>query len=108
MNHYFQKIKMHLKSYDHRVLDRAIGEIMDVLKCNGAKVVGPIPMPRHKMKFTLNRSPHIDKEARDQFEIITYNRLLEVWCNEKTSEVLNQIVIPSDVEINIKIGGDKL
>jgi len=98
-----QKIKMRLKSYDYRVLDRALREIIEAALCAGAIVRGPIPLPRNIYKFILLRSPHIDKKARDQFERRTHNRLLEVECTAQTLEALMGLTVASEVDVEIKI-----
>ncbi len=98
-----QKIKMRLKSYDYRVLDRALREIIEAALCAGAIVRGPIPLPRKNYKFILLRSPHIDKKARDQFERRTHNRLLEVECTAQTLEALMGLTVASEVDVEIKI-----
>lgn len=98
-----QKIKMRLRSYDYRVLDRAVSEIMETAQRTGARVRGPIPLPQQIHKFTILRSPHIDKKARDQFERRTYNRLLEVDCTSQTLEALMGLTVASEVEVEIKV-----
>jgi len=94
---------MRLKSYDYRVLDRALREIIEAALCAGAIVRGPIPLPRKNYKFILLRSPHIDKKARDQFERRTHNRLLEVVCTAQTLEALMGLTVASEVDVEIKI-----
>jgi len=98
-----QKITMRLRSYDHRVLDKAVREIMDTAQRTGALVRGPIPLPLQLKKVTLLRSPHIDKKARDQFEIRTYNRLLEVHCTSQTLEALMGLTVASEVQVEIGV-----
>ena len=73
-----EKIRIKLKAYDHRVLDQSVQEIVGTAKKTGAKVIGPIPLPTHVWKTTVLRGPHIDKKARDQFEIRTHKRLIEL------------------------------
>jgi small subunit ribosomal protein S10 len=97
-----KKVKMRLCSYDHRVLDRAIADITDTALSTGAHVCGPIPLPRRIEKFTLLRSPHIDKKARDQFERRTFNRLIEVDCTEETLKALMELNLASEVNVEIK------
>ena len=94
---------MRLRSYDYRVLDRAVSEIIEVAQSSGARVRGPIPLPQKIHKFILLRSPHIDKKARDQFERRTYNRLLEVECTSQTLEALMGLTVASEVDVEIKI-----
>lgn len=98
-----QKIKMRLRSFDYRVLDRAISEIIDTALRTGARVRGPIPLPQKIHKFTVLRSPHIDKKARDQFERRIYNRLLEVDCTSLTLEALMSLTVASEVEVEIMV-----
>lgn len=98
-----QKIKMRLRSFDYRVLDLAIGEIIDTALRTGARVRGPIPLPQKIHKFTVLRSPHIDKKSRDQFERRTYNRLLEVDCTSLTLEALMSLTVASEVEVEIQV-----
>lgn len=98
-----QKIKMRLRSYDHRVLDRAVAEIIETAERTGALVRGPIPLPRKIAKFTVLRSPHIDKKARDQFELRTYRRLIEVECTSQTLEALMGLTVASEVEVEIRV-----
>lgn len=98
-----QKIKMRLRGYDHQVLDRAVSEIIDTAQRTGAVVCGPIPLPMQIRKFTVLRSPHIDKKARDQFECRTFNRLLEIECTAQTLEALMGLTVASEVEVEIKI-----
>jgi small subunit ribosomal protein S10 len=94
---------MRLRSYDHRVLDRSVREIMETAQRTGALVRGPIPLPLQLKKVTLLRSPHIDKKARDQFEIRTYNRLLEVYCTSQTLEALMGLTVASEVQVEIEV-----
>src|SRR6478609_6399594 len=73
-----QNIRIRLKAFDHRVLDQATGDIADTARRTGALIRGPIPLPTRIEKFTVNRSPHIDKKSREQFEVRTYKRLLDI------------------------------
>ena len=73
-----QKIRIRLKAYDHRVLDQSVGEIVETAKRTGARIVGPIPLPTILNKYTVLRSPHVDKKSREQFEIRTHKRLLDI------------------------------
>ena len=73
-----QKIKIRLKAYDHKLLDWSVGEIVETTRRTGAKVVGPIPLPTMKNKWTVLRSPHVDKKSREQFEVRTHKRVLEI------------------------------
>ena len=94
---------MRLRSYDYRVLDRAVAEIIETAQRTGARIRGPIPLPQKNFKFILLRSPHIDKTARDQFERCTYNRLLDVECTAQTLEALMGLTVASEVEVEIKV-----
>ncbi len=98
-----QTIVMRLRSFDYAVLDHALGEIMATAQRTGARVRGPIPLPQKIHKFTILRSPHIDKKARDQFERRTYNRLLEIDCTSQTLEALMGLTVASEVEVEIKV-----
>ena len=73
-----EKIRIRLKAYDHRVLDQSVGEIVETVRRTGGRVAGPIPLPTRIERFTVNRSPHVDKKSRDQFEIRTYKWLLDI------------------------------
>ena len=72
-----QRIRIRLQAYDHKVLDQAVGAILDTARSTGAQIVGPIPLPTRIERFTVNRSPHVDKKSMDQFEMRTHKRLLE-------------------------------
>jgi len=73
-----QKIRIKLKAYDHRLLDQSVKEIVDTAQRTGARIAGPIPLPTRISKFTILRSPHVDKKSREQFEIRTHKRLIEI------------------------------
>jgi len=98
-----EKIKIRLEAYDHRILDKAAQDIVDTAKRTGAKVAGPIPLPTDIQRFTVQRSPHIDKKSREQFEIRTHARVIEIIePTAKTNEVFNKVDVPAGVEITIK------
>ena len=98
-----QNIRIRLKAYDHRVLDNSTKEIVNTAKRTGARVRGPIPLPTHIERFTVNRSPHVDKKSREQFEIRTHKRLIDiVQATAKTIEALNKLSLPAGVDIKIK------
>ena len=98
-----QKIKIRLKAYDHKLLDWSVGEIVETTRRTGAKVVGPIPLPTMKNKWTVLRSPHVNKKSRQQFEIRTHKRLIDiVQATAKTIEALNKLSLPAGVDIKIK------
>ena len=99
-----QNIRIRLKAFDHRVLDQATGDIADTAKRTGASIRGPIPLPTKIEKFTVNRSPHVDKKSREQFEIRTHKRLIDIiQPTGKTIDALNKLSLPAGVDITIKI-----
>ena len=99
-----QKIRIHLRGYDHRVLDASMREIVDTVKKTGATVSGPIPLPTKRMVITVNRSPHVDKKSREQFEMRTHKRLLEILeAGNKTVEALKSLDLPAGVDVEIKV-----
>ena len=100
-----QKIRIRLKAYDYKLLDQSAGEIVETAKRTGAKVVGPIPLPTRINKFTVLRSPHVDKKSREQFEIRTHKRLIDILQpTGKTIEALNKgLSLPPGVEIKIRV-----
>lgn len=101
-----QKIKLRLKAFDHRVLDRSVKEIVHTVIRAGGRVQGPIPMPRKIMRFTVNRSPHIDKESREQFEIRNHERLIYIIDPlPQTIDSLMKLDLPPGVEVEIKLLG---
>ncbi len=99
-----KKIRIKLKAFDHRVLDTSAQQISDTAVRSGARVAGPIPLPTKKDKYTVLASPHIDKDAREQFEIRTHKRLIDILDpTQKTMEALMQLNLPSGVDIQIKL-----
>ena len=97
------KIRIRLKAYDYRVLDQSTSEIVDTAKRTGARLAGPIPLPTSKNKWTVLRSPHVDKKSREQFEIRTHKRL--IYISEPTSQTvdaLSSLNMPAGVDIRIK------
>jgi small subunit ribosomal protein S10 len=99
-----QRIRIRLRAYDYRVLDKSTAEIVETAKRTGAKVAGPIPLPTRIEKFTVNRSPHIDKKSMDQFEIRTHKRLLDIVDpTARTVDELKKLNLPSGVDITIRI-----
>ena len=99
-----QKIRIKLKSYDHMLVDKSASKIVDTVKATGAKVNGPIPLPTHKKIFTVNRSTFVNKKSREQFELDSYVRLLDIDdSNAKTVEALMKLELPSGVEVEIKV-----
>ena len=99
-----QRIRIKLRAYDHRVLDSAAAQIVDVAEQTGAAVIGPVPLPTRVEKFTVNRSPFIDKDSREQFEIRTHKRLIDVIDpGQKTIDKLMHLNLPAGVDIEIKL-----
>ena len=99
-----QRIRIRLQGYDHRVLDQAVTDIIDTARSTGAQVVGPIPLPTRIERFTVNRSPHVDKKSMDQFEMRTHTRLLDsVSPTAKTVDELKKLNLPAGVDISIRI-----
>ncbi len=99
-----QRIRIRLQAYDHRLLDQSVKEIVNTAKLTGANVRGPIPMPTHIQKFTVNRSPHIDKKSREQFEIRTHKRVIDIvdWMPQ-TVDALMKLDLASGVDVEIKL-----
>jgi small subunit ribosomal protein S10 len=98
------RIRIRLKAFDHRVLDDSVRKIVDAAERTGAAVVGPVPLPTRIEKFTVNRSPFIDKDSREQFEVRTHKRLIDVMDpGPKTIENLTKLDLPAGVDIEIKL-----
>ena len=98
-----QKIRIRMEAYDHRILDQSALEVVETAKRTGAKVYGPVPLPTHIERYTVLRSPHVDKKSREQFEIRTHKRLIDiVEPTAKTMDALNKINMPAGIEIKIK------
>ena len=98
-----QKIRIKLKAYDHRVLDQSTGEIMNTARRSGAKISGPIPLPTKREDYTVLKSPHVNKKSREQFQIKTYTRLLDIVNpTAKTIDALKKLDLPTGVHIEIK------
>jgi len=99
-----EKIRIRLKAYDHRVLDQSTTEIVDTAKRTGATVAGPIPLPTVINRMTVLRSPHVDKKSREQFEVRTHKRLLDIIePTEQTISALMKLDLPAGVDVEIKI-----
>jgi len=99
-----KNIRIKLKAFDHRVLDSSAAQIADTAQRTGAQVSGPIPLPTEINKYTILKSPHKDKDAREQFEVRTHKRLIDiVGPTQKTMEALMQLNLPSGVDIQIKL-----
>ncbi len=99
-----QMIRVRLKAYDHQLIDSSAAKIVDTAKRNGAAVSGPIPLPTKKEIVTILRSPHVNKDSREQFERRTHKRLIDILNpNQKTVEALMSLDLPAGVEIEIKL-----
>ena len=98
-----QKIRLTLKSYDHQLLDKAVKQIVLTVKRTGSQLVGPVPLPNRKKCFTVLRSPHIDKKSREQFELTTHRRILDIISpSDQTMDALMKLSISSGVDVEIK------
>ena len=99
-----QRIRIRLKAFDFRMLDQSAGEIVETAKRTGAKVAGPIPLPTRIEKFTVNRSPHVDKKSREQFEIRTHKRVLDIVDpTPQTVDALMKLDLSAGVDVEIKL-----
>ena len=99
-----QKIRIRLKSYDHRLLDQSVSEIVETARRTGARVVGPIPLPVRINRFTVLRSPHVDKKSREQFEIRTHKRLVDIMQpTSQTVDALMRLDLAAGVDVEIKL-----
>jgi small subunit ribosomal protein S10 len=98
-----QKIRLTLRSYDHRLLDKAVKQIVLTAKRTGSQLMGPVPLPNKQRCFTVLRSPHVDKKSREQFELTTHKRILDIISpSDKTMEALMKLNISSGVDVEIK------
>jgi small subunit ribosomal protein S10 len=99
-----QKIRIRLKAYDHRLIDRSASEIVETAKRTGAQVRGPIPLPTKIERYTILTSPHVDKDARDQYETRTHKRVLDIVDpNDKTVDALMKLELAAGVDVQIKL-----
>ena len=99
-----QKIRIKLKSFDHMLVDKSTAKIVETVKSTGARVNGPIPLPTNKKIFTVNRSTVVNKKSREQFELDTYCRLLDIEeSNAKTVDALMRLELPAGVDVEIKV-----
>ncbi len=99
-----QTIRIRLKAFDHRLIDRSASEIVETAKRTGARVKGPIPLPTRKERFTILISPHVDKNARDQYEIRTHKRIMDiVEPTDKTVDALMKLDLAAGVDVQIKL-----
>ena len=101
-----EKIRIRLKAYDFKLLDQSAGEIVETAKRTGAKVAGPIPLPTSISKWTVLRSPHVDKKSREQFEVRTHKRLIDIFePTPQTVDALMKLDLPAGVDVEIKAFG---
>ena len=98
-----QRIRIKLKSYDYNLVDKSAEKIVKTVKTTGAVVNGPIPLPTHKRLYTVLRSPHVNKKAREQFELSSYKRLLDIYSSSsKTVDALMKLAMPAGVDVEIR------
>ena len=99
-----QKIRIRLKAYDHKLLDVSAVQIVDTAKRTGARVSGPIPLPTEKSVYTILRSPHVNKDSREQFEIRTHKRLIDIFeYNPQTIDALKNLELSAGIDVEIKL-----
>jgi small subunit ribosomal protein S10 len=99
-----QKIRIRLKAYDHKLLDQSVGEIVETAKRTGARIAGPIPLPTVINKFCVLRGPHVDKKSRDQFEIRSHKRLIDILDpTQQTVDALMKLDLSAGVDVEIKL-----
>ena len=99
-----QKIRIRLKAYDHKLLDQSVAEIVDTARGTGAKIAGPIPLPTEINKYCVLRSPHVDKKSREQFEIRTHKRLIDILePTQQTVDALMKLDLAAGVDVEIKL-----
>ena len=99
-----QKIRIRLKAYDHKLLDQSVSEIVDTARGTGAKIAGPIPLPTEINKYCVLRSPHVDKKSREQFEIRTHKRLIDILePTQQTVDALMKLDLAAGVDVEIKL-----
>ena len=99
-----QSIRIRLKSFDHKLIDTSTAEIVETVKRTGSVISGPIPLPTSKERFTLLISPHVNKDARDQYELTTHKRVMDIINpNDKTVDALMKLELPAGVDVQIKL-----
>jgi small subunit ribosomal protein S10 len=99
-----QNIRIRLKAFDHRLIDRSAREIVDTAKRTGATVKGPVPLPTKVERYTVLISPHVNKDARDQYELLTHKRLMDIVDpTDKTVDALMRLELPAGVDVQIKL-----
>lgn len=98
-----EKIRLKLKAYDHRVLDRSVAAIVEAVKRTGAEIRGPIPLPTHRRRYTVLKSPHINKDSREQFEIRTHARIIDIInATPDTTDSLTGLIMAPEVDIEMR------
>ena len=98
------KIRIRLRAYDHRLLDRSVARIVETVRATGATVVGPVPLPTRIHRFTVNRSPFIDKKSREQFEMRIHKRIIDILNpSGETTDALMRLDLPAGVDVDIKL-----
>jgi small subunit ribosomal protein S10 len=97
------RIRIKLKAYDHKLLDASVGEIISAADRTGARIVGPIPLPTSISRFTVLRGPHVDKKSREQFEIRTHKRLIDIETTDQTVDALMKLDLSAGVDIKIRL-----
>jgi len=98
------KIRIRLRSYDHKLLDKSVQEIVETARSTGARVAGPIPLPTEINKYCVLRSPHIDKKSREQFELRTYKRLLDILePTQQTMDAISKLDLAAGVDVEIRV-----
>jgi small subunit ribosomal protein S10 len=97
-----ERIRLRLTSYDHRLLDKAVRQIVMITKRTGSQIMGPVPIPNKRQCFTVLRSPHVNKKSREQFELTSHTRILDIAPSDKTMNELMKINISSGVDVEIK------
>lgn len=99
-----QRIRIKLRSYDHNLIDKSSERIVRTVKQTGAVVSGPIPLPTEKTIYTVNRSPHVDKKSREQFETRVHKRLIDIFSStQKTIDALMRLELPAGVDVEVKV-----
>lgn len=99
-----QKVRITLKAFDHKMIDLSAGQIVETAERTGARVAGPVPLPTHIRRFCVIRSPHVDKDSREHFEIRTHKRLIDILePTSKTIDSLTRLNLPAGVDISIKL-----
>ncbi|MCM8816252.1 MAG: 30S ribosomal protein S10 [Candidatus Omnitrophica bacterium] len=99
-----KRIRIKLRSFDHRVLDESVKQIIDIAKTTGVRIVGPIPLPTKREVYTVLRSPHVNKKSREQFQLCTHKRLIDILePTTRTVDALSRLNLPSGVEVEMKL-----